>query len=167
MKGEIVYPSISEIEGTNRAAVHLFGTDVDEDQAQPTLENALALIGLDKNTFICLKDEGKIVAWSVVLPTSREDMNDFLSGKITERELFDRSVSSPSYEALYLTAVVVLPEHRKQGIGLRLMKHQIEYFRQKYGIADFYAYTLNEDGKRFAHNLERELKIAIPFLTKV
>ena len=124
---KISFPNQSEIEETNKIAEELFGTEKDETQAKPTLENALELISIEKNNFICLKDGDKIIAWSVVLPTSKESMEHFLKGKINERELFDISVPNPSFEALYLTAVIVLPQYRKKGIGSSLIKKQIEY----------------------------------------
>ena len=114
MKGKISFPNISDIEKTNKIAEKLFGIKEDETQVKPTLESALKLISIEKNNFICLKDNDKIIAWSVVLPTSIKAMKRFLKEKINERELFDISMSQPFFEALYLTAVIVSPKYRKK-----------------------------------------------------
>ena len=166
MERKIVYPQSSEIEETNKMAAVLFGTDEDKTQAQPTLENALRLIALEKNNFICLKEGGKIIAWSVVMPTSQKEMERFLKEEINEKELFEISIEHPSFEALYLMAVIVLPEYRKQGIGSSLMKQQIEYFKGKYGIEKLYAFVLTEEGKGLIGALEKNLQVTIPFLRK-
>ena len=167
MKGKISFPNISDIKKTNRIAERLFGTKEDKTQAKPTLKNALKLISIEKNNFICLKDGDKIIAWSVVLPTSIKAMKRFLERKINERELFAISMSQPFFETLYLTAVIVLPEYRKKGIGSSLMKKQIVYFKKKYGIGDFYALTLTEEGKKLIKAVERDLHIKISTLGKV
>jgi predicted GNAT family acetyltransferase len=166
MKREVVYPSLAEIEETNKIAARLFGTDLDETQAQPTLENALALISLEKENFICLKEDNKIIGWSVVLPTSRAEMTRFLNRGINEKELFSIAVTQKSFEALYLMAVIVLPEFRGQGVAQSLMKSQITHFREKYSINDFYSLILTREGQKFIRALERNLNISIPSLTR-
>lgn len=88
-------------------------------------------------------------------------MGHFLEGKINEKELFDISLSRPFFEALYLTAIIVLPEYRKKGIGSSLMKKQIEYFKEKYGINSFYTLTLTEEGKKLIEAIGRDLHINI------
>ncbi len=167
MKGKISFPNISDIEKTNKIAEKLFGIKEDETQVKPTLESALKLISIEKNNFICLKDNDKIIAWSVVLPTSIKAMKRFLKEKINERELFDISMSQPFFEALYLTAVIVSPKYRKKGIGSSLIKKQIDYFKKKYGISDFYALILTEEGKKLIKAIGRDLHIKISTLNRV
>ena len=142
MNYTVAYPSQPEIDWTNKIAEELFGTEDDETQAKPTLENELKLISVEKNNFICLKNKEGIIAWSVVLPTSKENMEKFLKKEIDEKELFQISFGTQSFETLYLTAVVVLPEYRRMGLGSSLLKKQIEYFKNTYGINDFYAMLL-------------------------
>ena len=167
MKGKISFPNISDIEKTNKIAEKLFGIKEDETQVKPTLESALKLISIEKNNFICLKDNDKIIAWSVVLPTSIKAMKRFLKEKINERELFDISMSQPFFEALYLTAVIVSPKYRKKGISSSLIKKQIDYFKKKYGISDFYALILTEEGKKLIKAIGRDLHIKISTLNRV
>jgi len=79
---KIKYPNDSDIHQTNLVELELFGTENDPDQATPTMENAKLLIDLNKNNFICIKDKNKVIAWSVVLPTSTENKDKFLSKQI-------------------------------------------------------------------------------------
>ncbi len=166
-KGEISFPSLSDIKKTNKIAKKMFGTETDETQAKPTLKNALKLISIEKNNFICFKNNDEIIAWSVVLPTSKEAMKHFLEGNINERELFDISLSHLFFEALYLTAVIVLPEYQKKGIGSFLMKKQIKYFKEKYGINRFYALALTKEGKKLIKAMEWDLRIKILSLSRI
>jgi len=161
MNPEFAYPSEEEIVEMSALAEKLFGTDTDPTQAEPTLGNSLRLIEIDKNTCIYKKVDGKIAGWSVVLPTSLSDKEAFVKGDMTEKVLFEKSIATPSFESLYLMAVVVLPEFRNQGLATRLMCAQIEYFKDRYGIADYSALALSEGGSGVVAALEKELGISI------
>lgn len=80
-KGEISFPSLSDIKKTNKIAKNLFEIEKDETQVKPTIKTALKLISIDKNNFICFKNNDEIIAWSVVLPTSKEAMKHFFGRK--------------------------------------------------------------------------------------
>ncbi len=166
IKEKISFPSILDIQKTNRIAKELFGTEKDDTQAKPTQETALKLISIEKYNFICYKNNDEVIAWSVVLPTSKESMHDFLEGKINERDLFTTSLSKPAFETLYLTAVIVLPKYRRNGIGSSLMKKQIEYFKEKYKIDDFYALTLTQEGKKLIEAIGRDLHVKISSISR-
>src|SRR3989338_10686382 len=99
---KISYPTIEDSAQMNVVAEEIFGAEEDTTQTKPTIENALKLIAIDKNNFVCVKDGEKIIAWTVTLPTSKQNMNEFLDGKITERELSERSKKNHSFETLYL-----------------------------------------------------------------
>jgi hypothetical protein len=164
---EIIYPDENDIVTTNKVAVELFGTDDDPDQAQPTLHNALSLINLEKNNFLCIKDENKVIAWSVVLPTSIKNMTSFLSNRMTEKDLFLDSINNPKFESLYLMSVIVLPEYRKKGLGSKLLTQQINYFKNNFSINNFYAMILSNEGSKLLEKLIEDLKIKISFVNKL
>ncbi|MDD3663456.1 MAG: GNAT family N-acetyltransferase, partial [Candidatus Pacebacteria bacterium] len=145
----------------------LFGTEDDPDQAQPTLHNALSLINLEKNNFLCIKDENKVIAWSVVLPTSIKNMTSFLSNRMTEKDLFLDSINNPKFESLYLMSVIVLPEYRKKGLGSKLLTQQINYFKNNFSINNFYAMILSNEGSKLLEKLIEDLKIKISFVNKL
>src|ERR1044071_8497711 len=60
------------------------------------------------------------IAWVLVIPTTTELMNNFLSGKISEQELFDQTKPGMKYDALYLCSATTLPEYRGKGITKKL-----------------------------------------------
>ena len=150
----------------NQVAIELFGIG-DETMVEPTIKNSEKLIFLEKNNFVCYKADNKPVAWSLVLPTSRENAEKFLSGVITESELFNESIKKPSFESLYLFAVITMPNYRKNGLGSSLMKYQILYFKKKYQVNDFYAWILSLEGEKLAESLKKYVEPTIRFISKI
>lgn len=166
MKYKIEYPTKIDIEKMNKVATDIFGNG-DETMVNPTPENDKRIIALEENTFVCYKKNNTPVAWSLVLPTSKENAKQFLDKEITERELFDTSTQNPSFESLYLFVVVTMPDYRKKGLGSSLMKYQIDYFKNKYKIKNFYAWALNNEGKSLIESLKRDIEPTIRFISKV
>lgn len=164
---EIVFPTIPDLEQMCEYAVKIFNIDVNDDMAKPTVENCLRTIALDKYSYICLKDAGTCIAWSCAIPTSLKNMDSFLAENMTERELIDDARNNPSFEALYLIVTVVLPEYRRKGLGLFLERIQIEYFKEKYNITNFYSWWFSEEGKKLGLALQRELNIEIKAIGKI
>jgi len=166
MDYKIKYPANKDIEKMNRIALELFGPGGDS-MVEPNLENAEKLISLEKNNLICFKENNQPISWALVLPTSREKAERFLKKEITELELFNRSVEKPLFESLYLFSVVTLPDYRKRGLSSRLVKYQIEYFRNKYKIKDFYAWALNPEGKSLIESLKKNVEPRIRIISEV
>lgn len=166
MPHQITHPDRGDIDRTNAFALGAFGDDV-PGMVEPNLENALAVIGLEKNNFVCIKEGDEPIAWSLVLPTSRGDMEEFLSRKITEQELFDRACAEPSFESMYIFAAITRPEYRGRGLATELLEYQVKYFKEKYGIKDFYAWILSADGKALADKLEKKFGERVRFIGEV
>jgi hypothetical protein len=160
-------PSDAQILGMCDLAVKLFGTDEDPTQADPNLENSKALISVDPHSYVYAEEDGHTMGWSCVLPTSKRNMELFLSGKITEKQLFEYSMANHSFEELYLIAAIVLPEYRKKGLASCMMESQILYFKKAHGISDLYAFTLTEDGKGLIGKIEKDLHTNIRQVSRV
>lgn len=164
---KITFPNNEDLEKMNAIAIELFQTENDDTQASPTLEKCLQVIKKDKYNYISINDDkGEPIAWSLVMPTSLEVMDNFLSEEITERELLETSRSDDKFEALYLFSVIVLPEHRRKGLGQFLFKTQIKYFKDKYNISELYSWWFSEEGKKLGDSLEKDLGIEIKAIVK-
>lgn len=164
---KINFPNNKQFEKMNAIAIELFETESDDTQASPTLENCLRVVKKEKYNFILVKDTNdELMGWSVVMPTSLEVMDNFLSEEITERELLEISRIDSKFEALYLFAVIVLPEYRKKGLAKFLFKTQIEYFKEKYNINNIYSWWFSEEGKKLGDSLEKELDVEIKAIVK-
>lgn len=166
MKYKIHYPNEDEIKWMNNWANKFFG-EADNIMVEPTLDNALKTVNLDKNTYVCFKNGSDVIGWSLVLPASKNAMKKFLKEELTEKELFLDTLENKKFETLYVFAAIVMPEYRNKGLAKELLSYQIKYFKSEYEITDFFAWTFSEEGKKLVASLERELNIKIPYLSKV
>lgn len=166
MEFTIQYPTEKDFLKMNEVALKEFGIP-DENMVSPNLENDLMVQGLENNNFICYKENEIPIAWSLVLPTSKEIKGRFLNGEINEKKLFEISTKNPSFESLYLFVVVVLPEHRQKGLAKELMNYQINYFKDKYNINDFFAWIFSTEGDKLVKSLERENSIKVDYISKI
>jgi hypothetical protein len=161
MNHQIIHPTQSNIKKMCVIAEEIFGAEEDNTQTKPTVENTLSLIAIEKNNLVCIKDGEEIVAWTVVLPTSKENMDNFLAGKITEKELSIESKKNPLFEALYLMAAITLPTYQRKGLAFDLIKYQIEYFKDKYNIQNFYSLPFSENGMSLMEKISTDLSMVI------
>lgn len=157
---KIEFPTEKDFVYMEQYALKEFGIP-DGNMVAPTLKNDLIIQNLEKNNFVCYKQNDLPIAWSLVLPTKNKIKQKFLSGNINEKELFEESINNRSFESLYLFAVIVLPEYRRRGFAKELMGYQINYFREKYNINSFFAWTLTNEGKKLIESLKLKNSINI------
>ncbi|HNV30723.1 MAG TPA: hypothetical protein PKJ83_16375 [Cyclobacteriaceae bacterium] len=101
-------------------------------------------------------DDGKgPVAWLLVIPTTNDLMNQFLTGKISERELYELTPLGTTYEALYLCSAMVLKEYRRKGITRRLALSAVEAIRKDHPIQSLFVWTFSKEGRTGAEELAR------------
>jgi hypothetical protein len=99
------------------------------------------------------RDENGPVAWLLVIPTTTELMERFLSEEITERELFDLTPLDVPYEAVYLCSGLVLEEYRRKGITRRLAMKAIEDIRKDHPVKALFSWAFTEEGDRAAERI--------------
>ena len=68
------------------------------------------------------------IAWVLLIPTTLELMQDFVQGRITEQQLYDRTPMGVPYQAVYLCSGLVLPEHQRQGLATRMTLEALDHF---------------------------------------
>src|SRR5436190_1190516 len=61
-----------------------------------------------------IEGDGPVV-WILLIPTTVDLMNQFISEKISEKDLLDKTPLNIKYDALYLCSALVLPEFRRRG----------------------------------------------------
>lgn len=162
----IEYPTENDFLIMNEYALKEFGVP-DQSMVAPTLQNDLSIQGLDRNNVVCIKENGMPIAWSVVLPTSKENERKFLRGEIGENQLFEVSIKNPSFESLYLFVAIVLPEYRQNGLAKKLMSYQIKYFQDEYKVSNFFAWVFSANGESLLKSLERDNSIEVNYISKI
>jgi len=139
----------------------IFGTEKDPDQIPINRESGEKLEKLTPHWIkYALDDKGEPIAWSIVVPTSLEMMNKFLRGGITEKELLDLTKPQDMYEALYLCAIVTVPEHQRKGYALKLTIESINSIPHVENVKLF-VWPYSTEGAKFIEKLSKSLKINI------
>jgi GNAT superfamily N-acetyltransferase len=101
------------------------------------------------------------VAWLLLIPTTLELMNLFLSGRISERELYKLTPLDTRYETLYLCSAMVLEEYRRKGITKKLALHAIASIRKDHPIKALFVWTFSQEGRLVSEALARALSLPL------
>ncbi len=114
-----------------------------------------------------IEDDGPI-CWILMIPSSLNTMNDFLSSKITEAEILHQALESKKrsepLEAIYLCSALVLPEFRNKGIAKRLSIDAIESIRKDFPIHKLYSWPFSNEGEKLSSIISQ--LVALPLLEK-
>ena len=139
-----------------RLAEETFAMHNDPSQLQVDEGVRERLLRIHPATLSEFSDENGPVAWLLVIPTSRELMEKFISKKITEKELFDKTPLDISYDALYLCSGLVLEEYQRKGIIKHLALKAIEDIRKDHPIQFLFNWAFTEGGDRAAEKLSEQ-----------
>lgn len=100
-------------------------------------------------------EAGGPVAWVLVIPTTKRLMDQFLEGKISEKQLYDLTPLHKTYDAIYLCSAMVLEEYRGKGWAKKLTLDAIAAIRQDHPIKDLFAWTFTSEGLLTAESVAR------------
>lgn len=95
------------------------------------------------------------IAWVLLVPTTTELMQAFVSGRITEQELVDRTPMAGPYHAVYLCSGLVLPEHQRQGLATRMTLEALEQMRRDHPIEALFVWTFSDAGRASAQAIAK------------
>ena len=145
--------SLSNYERLIKLAEETFAMNSDPSQLQVDQSVRDRLVRIHPSTLSQFSDENGPVAWLLVIPTSVELMERFISKEITEKELYEMTPESTEYDALYLCSGLVLPEYQRKGIIQRLAINAIEEIRKDHPIRFLFNWAFTEGGDRAAEKL--------------
>lgn len=163
-KKEGIFPIDQEVlEYTQKEAEKFFGTLDDPEQIPINMASHDKLVAIDPNSMLYKRNvDGKVVGWTVFVPTTSELMRGFLAGEINERQLFDRTKVGDNYDALYLCSIIVPPEHRGKGYAKDLGAEALKRFSQTPCIQNVFAWPFSEEGKQLlGHAKELGLNVFV------
>ena len=101
------------------------------------------------------------VAWILLIPSTRELMNQFIAKEITEQDLLNMTPFDGPFEAIYLCSALVLPEFRKKGLAKNLTCKAIDAIRNDHPIMWLFTWAFSEEGKRLAHDVATETRLQL------
>jgi GNAT superfamily N-acetyltransferase len=89
-------------------------------------------------------------AWVLLIPTTLDLMHRFVSGEITEKELYEQTPLDVSYDAIYLCSALVLDEYRRKGITKELALNAITEIREKHPLKTAFVWAFSREGDHAA-----------------
>lgn len=151
----------SNFERMIQLADDVFATKNDPDQLDVNEEIIEQLLKLHPSTVSEYDDGNGPVAWVLLIPTTLDLMNLFLSKEITEKELFDRTPLDSKYEALYLCSAMVLEEYRRMGIAKQLTLEALEEMRKTHPLKALFVWSFSKEGDLGAETLSRLVSLPL------
>jgi ribosomal protein S18 acetylase RimI-like enzyme len=101
------------------------------------------------------------VIWILLIPTTADLMNKFLSNEISEKELFELTPMHTQYDALYLCSAMTLEEYRGRGITKELTLKAIESIRKDHPIATLFVWPFTSQGALLAGKLAQSVGLPL------
>jgi hypothetical protein len=138
--------SLSNYERLIKLADEIFAMRTDPDQLNVDQQIIERLKEIHPSTVSEQSDENGPVAWLLVIPTTIELMNQFLSKEINEKELFEMTRPGEKFEALYLCSALVLEEYRRKGIIKRLAFTAIDDIRRDHPLKALFVWSFTREG---------------------
>jgi GNAT superfamily N-acetyltransferase len=144
-----------------KLADEFFEAKNDPDQISVTSDNVQRLKEIHPGTMTEETDERGPIAWILVIPTVRQLMDEFVSKRISERELLDRTPLHTRYDSLYLCSALVLPEYRRKGMAKRLLTRAIEAIQKDHPVKHLFYWAFSLEGEKLASSVSRELGLPL------
>lgn len=134
----------------------VFATRNDPSQLQVDENVMKKLAAIHPATMGEVADEKGPLIWVLLIPTSRQVMNEFINGKISEREILEKTQPGEGYECIYLCSVSTLKEMRGKGETKKLCLNQINAICKDHPVKNLYVWAFSEAGEKLAECLSTE-----------
>ena len=95
------------------------------------------------------------VAWVLLFPTTIDLMNRFLTGEVSEKELFHLTPRNAQYDTIYFCSALVLEEYRRKGITQKLTLSAIESIRKDHSLKAAFVWAFSPEGDLAVENIAR------------
>jgi hypothetical protein len=142
-------------------AEEFFDVKNDPDQISVDEETRTRLLAIHPNTMTETRNEDGPIAWVLVIPTTTEVMEQFLSKSINEQQILQNTLPGKQYEAVYLCSALVLPEHRGKGLARKSLVQSVREIQKQHSIKKLFAWTFSPEGEGLATSIARELGLPL------
>jgi len=134
----------------------VFATRNDPGQIQVNQKQLKKLQALHPATLSELADDNGPLIWILLIPTTKDIMQDFLSGKITERQLLERTKVPGTYDCIYLCSATTLPEMRGKGKTKELCMKAIREICKDHPVDTLFVWPFTKEGEKLAESIAQE-----------
>lgn len=142
-------------------AEDFFATKKDPSQISIDRKVMLRLKRIHPNTMTEKSTSKGPIAWILVIPTTHTLMEQFITSKITERELLKKNPLRVKYDSIYLCSALVLPEYRGRGLAKSLMIKAIKSIQKEHPITCLFYWALSNEGKKLAASVAKEFSLPL------
>jgi hypothetical protein len=99
--------------------------------------------------------------WVLMIPTTKDIMNDFLVGKISEKDIVAKTKPGEKYSAIYLCSVTTLPEYRGKGQSKKLCLKAIDAICKDHPIEALFVWPFTTGGEALAVSLAKTCNLPL------
>jgi hypothetical protein len=142
-------------------AEEFFDVKNDPDQISVDDRTRAKLLAIHPSTMTDVQNEEGPIVWVLVIPTTTDVMEQFLSKSINELQILQKTLPGCQYEAAYLCSALVLPEHRGKGLAKRSAIQAVRNIQKHHQIRELYAWTFSPEGEGLAVSIARELGLPL------
>ncbi|HLE32860.1 MAG TPA: GNAT family N-acetyltransferase [Bacteroidota bacterium] len=151
----------TNLERMIRLADEFFATKSDSSQLSVTEEDREKLQRLHPATLSQQIEGDGPVAWILLIPTTEDLMEGFLTKGINEQELLNLTPQGAKYDAVYLCSALVLPEFRGKGIAKRVASDAIREIQKSHPIRSLFFWEFSPEGGSLADAVARETGLPV------
>lgn len=144
-----------------RLAEEFFAVKSDPSQISVDEEVLARLQRIHPATVSEERDENGPIAWVLVVPTTQPLMEQFVTRRINERELLEKTPIGAPYTNIYLCSALVLPEFRGQGRAKRMAVDAIRSIQSDHRIGSLFFWAFSAEGKALAASIAREASLPL------
>ena len=147
-------------EKMRQLAEEFFGTKNDPEQISVDEETMSLLKKIHPETLSEERNDDGPIAWILVVPTTRKVMEDFISGRISEKDLLTKTPGAV-FDSLYLCSALVLPEERGKGVATTLACRTIRAILRDHPIQFLFFWKFSDAGEGLAAAIAREFHLPL------
>lgn len=151
----------SNLERMIGLAEKFFSAKNDPNQIAVTEEVMTRLRQIHAATLTEQDDGSGPVAWVMVIPTTRELMEQFIAKEISEKDLLEKTPLHAKYDVIYLCSALVLPEHRGKGLAKRLLCKAIKCIQADCLINCLFCWPFSPEGRNLAASVARDVELPL------
>ena len=151
----------TNLERMIRLADEFFAAKNDSSQISVTEEDRKKLQRLHPATLSQQIEGDGPVAWILLIPTTEDLMERFLTKGINEQELLNLTPPGAKYDAVYLCSALVLPEFRGKGIAKRVASDAIREIQKSHPIRSLFFWEFSPEGGSLADAVARETGLPV------
>lgn len=153
--------ALSNFERLVQLAEEVFAVKQDPNQLDVDQSVIESLQNIHPATVSEFDDGNGPVAWLLLIPTTDALKIKFLEGEISERELFELTEAGIVYDSIYLCSALVLSEHRRKGIIVKLAINAIKNIKKDYPIKSLFVWSFSLEGDLCAQKIAEQTSLPL------